>query len=135
MEKAEKNIQKRESTQIERPERTRSGKVYAPPVDIIESDNEILLLADMPGISEKSINVMLEQGVLTIEAILDEYHPEGMELSYQEYDFGDYQRSFSISDDIDREKIAATYKNGVLEIKLPKKEPVKPKKITVKTSD
>jgi len=59
---------------------------------------------------------------------------EGYELEYQEYEVGDYQRSFTLTEKINRDKIEATFKNGVLELHLPKAEPAKPKKISIKSS-
>lgn len=128
------SIQKREADTIQSSERTRSGKIFTPPVDIYETSDDIVVLADMPGVDEKSIDITLEQNVLTIEGRLDEVSPQGFNLGYWEYEIGDYQRSFTLNDTIDRDKIEANYKNGVLKLRLPKVEPAKPRKINVKTS-
>ncbi|MBD3226286.1 MAG: Hsp20 family protein [Caldithrix sp.] len=127
------SVQKREADTREVAERTRSGKVFIPAVDIFETNEAIFLIADMPGVDEKSININLEKNVLTIEGKVQHYEPEKMELAYAEYNVGDYQRSFNLSDSIDQDKIDATIKDGVLSVKLPKAEPAKPKTISVKT--
>lgn len=131
--KEKTDLQKREAEQVETVERTRSGKVFYPPVDIIETDEEILLLADMPGADKNSIDITLEKDVLSINANVYPPNMEGFELDYSEYEVGDYQRSFTLSDVVDQERIEASYKNGVLRVRLPKAEPVKPKKITIET--
>jgi len=112
-------------------EPTRDRKIYVPPVDIIENTDAILLIADMPGVDEKNVDITLEKGVLTISGIIEPDERAGYRITYAEYDIGDYQRSFSISDEIDNDKIRATVKDGVLRLTLPKAEPAKPKKIAV----
>ncbi len=112
-------------------EPTRDRKIYIPPVDIIENADAILLIADMPGVDEKNVDIILEKGVLTISGVIEPDEHAGYRITYAEYDIGDYQRSFSISDEIDNDKIRATVKDGVLRLTLPKAEPAKPKKIAV----
>lgn len=127
-----KAIQKQEVKEATTIERTKSGKVFIPPVDIYESENDIFLLADMPGVDPKTIDIMVENNVLTINAEVFNRQPEGFELACCEYETGDYQRSFTLSDTIDQNKIEAKYENGVLKVRLPKAEKVKPKKIEVR---
>ncbi len=127
-------IQKREKEGLEYVERTRAGKVFVPPIDIMETKDDIILFADMPGVDEKSIDITLEQDVLTIEGRVEPMVPEGFDLTYCEYEVGDFQRSFTLTVTIDRNKIEATYKNGVLELRLPKAEPAKSRKINVKVN-
>lgn len=124
-------VEKKESATIEKSERTRSGKVFIPNVDIIEKANEIILMADMPGVDEKSIDITLENKQLVIEGHITSDRPEGMTLQYAEYNIGDYYRAFTITDDIDRDKIVAKHENGVLNLHLPKAEAAKAKKISV----
>jgi HSP20 family protein len=125
------DVQKKETENVDRIERTRSVRVYAPNVDIIERKEDILLLADMPAADESSIDITLEKNVLTIYGKVEFQPPENMRLIQAGYGIGDYQRSFTLSDEIDREKIKATMKNGVLNLLLPKAAPLKTKKITV----
>jgi HSP20 family protein len=126
-----KTVQKQEAQEVSAVERTRSGKVFCPPVDIYERKNEIVLLADMPGVDPKTIDIMVEKNILSIKGEVFEQPPTSFELNYREYDSGDYQRSFTLSDTIDQNKIEAKYENGVLKLHLPKSENVKPKKIEV----
>ena len=128
----ENQIQKQESKDLQSAERTRWGKVFSPAVDILETTNELKLYADMPGVDQKSIHITIDQNVLTIQGDVDTTPVEGYQLEYQEYDVGDYQRSFTLTDTVDQDKITANYKNGVLELVLPKAEEAKPKKIEVK---
>ncbi|MCX8023517.1 MAG: Hsp20/alpha crystallin family protein [Syntrophorhabdaceae bacterium] len=126
-----KNVDKKEQRSSEQIERTRSTIVYTPKVDIIERKDDILLIADMPGVDESGVDITLEKDVLTIYGKVDTEMPEGLRLISAEYGIGDYQRSFTISSEVDREKIKATLNNGVLTLLLPKAEPAKTKKIKV----
>jgi len=127
-------VQKQESRDIKTAERTRWGKVFAPAVDILETAHELKIIADLPGVNKDSINITIDQDVLTLQGDVDSSPVEGYELEYREYDIGDFQRSFNLTDTIDQNKIEANYNNGVLELVLPKAEKVKPKIIEVKTS-
>lgn len=113
-------------------ERTRSGRTYVPRVDIYEADDETILLADMPGVDENSVDITLEKNILTIEGRVHFERPEGYDLVYKEYGVGDYYRTFALSDVVDRAKIGATVKNGVLRLSLPKSEAAKTRKIAVR---
>lgn len=86
----------------------------------------------MPGVDDKSIDITLEKNVLTIYGMVDAEIPENHRLYLSEYGIGDYQRVFTLSDEVDREKIQATVNNGVLKLILPKAEIAKTKKIPVK---
>src|SRR5215217_6525933 len=77
-------------------ERTRTGKVYTPVVDIYETKNSVVVVADLPGVDENSLDVSLEKGTLTIYGHVDPHLPAGYSLAYAEYGIGDFQRSFSI---------------------------------------
>ncbi len=115
-------------------ERTRNRRVYVPGVDIIENKDAIVLLADMPGIDEKSVHITLDNNLLTIKGTVDVDPFKGYTLAYAEYGIGDYERSFTLTDGIDQDHIDATVTNGVLRLVLPKAEPPKPKKIEVRAS-
>jgi len=106
-------------------------KTYAPAVDIFETANNILVIADMPGVDERSVDVTLEKNLLTIHGMVDSTTHDGLELAFSEYGVGDYQRAFSITDEIDRNNIKATVKDGVLKLVLPKSEKIKTRKIEV----
>jgi HSP20 family protein len=112
-------------------ERTRDRPAFVPRADIYETNEAIYLVADMPGADEHSVDITLEKGVLTINGYVEPAAPEGYTLAYAEYQVGDYQRSFSLSDRIDQEAIEAELKNGVLRLRLPKVSPIT-RKIAVK---
>lgn len=132
MAKEKTTVVKREAKDTEAVERARSVKVFVPPVDIYETEDDIFLEAEMPGTNEKSIDITLEKNILTLKGRVDLADPKDYELVYSEYETGDYQRSFTLNDTVDQERIEASYQNGVLKIRLPKAEPAKPKKIEVK---
>lgn len=113
-------------------EQTRSAKVYKPAVDIFEREGDIVLMADMPGIDGKSVDITIEKNVLTIYGkVAQDKGLDGYELVYSEYGVGDYRRQFSLSDGIDRDKIKATVKHGVLTLVLPKAATALSRKIAV----
>ncbi|PKL30175.1 MAG: heat-shock protein Hsp20, partial [Spirochaetae bacterium HGW-Spirochaetae-10] len=99
-------------------------QLYTPAVDIFENETSFILYADVPGADEQSVDITLEKDVLTINAKVNEEIPTGSKLRYAEYGVGDYRRSFTLGDRIDRDKIEATVKNGVLKLVLPRIEPV-----------
>ena len=127
------SVQKKESENVNKTERTRSGKVFTPATDIVETPDHITLSVDMPGVDEKNIHITLENNVLTIRGDVIQDSPDNYILLYSEYDNGDYYRSFTLSNKIDRDKIEAKYKNGVLRLYLPKAEELKPRQIKIKT--
>ena len=126
-------VQKQEEVPAEEMERTRSRRSFVPRADIYETDKEIFVLADVPGANENTIDITLEKNVLTINAYIEPTIPSGFDVAYAEYEEGDYQRSFRLSDEIDRDKIEATVTEGVLRLRLPKSQEAKTKKISVKT--
>ena len=129
-----KDMTKQEAQHPVETERTRVRKVYAPRVDIYETKDTIVLLADMPGLDEKSVDITLEKNVLTIAGDVGQANYKGYTRSYVEYDTGDYQRAFTISDEVDRDSIDAVVKNGVLKVTLRKAEKAKVKKIAIKAA-
>lgn len=126
------STQVQEKKSSESVESTHSRPVFAPAVDIYEKDRSLFLVADMPGIDEKSVSVDFEKGVLTIRGHAAEARPEGYRLIYREYAGGDFERKFSVPEDINVEKIEAAVKNGVLTLRLPYSPEPEPRKIQVK---
>jgi len=112
-------------------DRTKPRKVFKPDVDIIEEKEETVLTADLPGVDEKSLDITLEKNVITIRGRVETEIPAGCRLAYGEYEVGDYERAFSLSDEVDKEKIQATIKNGELKLVLPKATAVKARKIAI----
>lgn len=128
-------VQTQQEAPAEERERTRSRRQFIPRTDIYETDKEIVVLADIPGANEKSVDITLEKNVLSISAYVEPVIPSGFEVAYAEYEEGDYQRSFQLSDEIDRDKIEATVSNGVLRLVLPKAESARTKRIAIQTKE
>ena len=130
----EKEMELKEKKELKQStgESTRPGPVFIPAVDILENEREIVVLADMPGVDERSVDITLEKDVLTIYGKVEADTPEKHVLYFSEYGIGDYQRLFTLTDEVDRDKIQASVKNGVLKIVLPKAAAVKMRKIAVK---
>ena len=126
-------VQKQEEAPADEMERTRSRRSFVPRADIYETEKEIIVLADIPGANDKTVDITLEKNVLTINAYIEPAIPSGFDVAYAEYEEGDYQRSFRLSDEIDRNKIEAVVSEGVLRLRLPKIQEAKTKKIAVKT--
>lgn len=116
----------------EETERTREYRCFLPRTDIFEVDDDILVVLDMPGINENAIEITLEKDILIVKGFAQINDSGDYSLVLSEYDPGDYERSFRISNAIDRENIEAIYNNGVLKLVLPKAEETRTKKIDVK---
>jgi HSP20 family molecular chaperone IbpA len=114
-------------------ERTRDRPTYAPRVDIFETEDALEILADMPGVTKESVEVTLEQRVLSIRGRADISLPAELAPLYLEYRPGDYERAFTLSDAIDPAGIEARVRGGVLQLRLPKAGPAKRQRIEVKT--
>ena len=105
-------------------------RYVAPPVDIFETDDSIVVIADLPGVAKDGVDIRVEDSVLTIKGRAD-YNPTANMLR-GEFNLEGYFRQFQLSDEVDQERISAESKNGVLTINLPKAEKSKPKQIKVK---
>lgn len=128
---AETNLQKKENRgDVATAEVTR-GVTYSPPVDILESENELLLFADMPGVKESDVDIRFENGELTLHGRRAK-PPVPAAAWLWESQAGDFFRSFRITEQVSADKIWAELKNGVLKLHLPKSEAAKPRKIAVK---
>jgi HSP20 family protein len=115
----------------DRVEQTRDMPVYVPDTDIYETGEAVVVVADMPGVDEKHVDVDLEQGVLTITGSVEPERFEGYQLVVEGYRPGNYRRSFTLSNDVDVDGISARIKDGVLRIRLPKAKELRPRKIQV----
>ena len=113
-------------------EQMRPGPTFTPAVDIFENEKEITLLADMPGVRTKDLDIDLREDVLTLTGEVKSPEGPNERIVLREYRTGRYVRQFTLSDAIDQSKIDAELKNGVLRLVLPKAEKAVPKKITVK---
>jgi|UniRef100_A0A7V6A345 HSP20 family protein len=113
-------------------ERVRPGRVFIPAVDIFETPQALVLVADMPGVGGDNVILDLKENLLVIQGQVGPL-PEKETMLAQEYAIGDYYREFQVGELIDKDKIEATVKNGVLTLTLPKAEKAKPRRIEVKT--
>src|SRR5262249_33359356 len=112
------------------PEQTRGGIYFTPRVDIVETDKELTLYADLPGVRPDDVDLRYERGELLLHGRVQARHPErGFVLG--EYEVGDFYRVFTIHESIDAGRIAADFKNGVLIVHLPKVEQAQPKQIKI----
>src|SRR5262245_38155316 len=111
------------------PEATR-GLTFTPRVDIYETDQELVLLADLPGVRPEDVDLRYERGELILHGKVRP--PAGRTYLTSEYEVGDFYRAFSIHESIDHGRISAEVKKGVLTVHLPKAEPARPRQINVK---
>jgi len=125
----------RESVQPQSQEQgTLSGREsYTPPIDIHEGPEGLILEADIPGATEQGLHVQLEDNVLNLYARIDPLTPQEARLIHEEFRQGDYRRSFILSDEVDRERITAELKNGVLRLLLPKADRSRVRRIEIKS--
>lgn len=111
-------------------EHTRSDASYVPTVDIVERGDALVMYLDMPGAKPNSIDVDFNGGCLSIYGKVDA-RGQGANFLLREYGVGDFFRSFQVSEDIDAAAITAEYRNGVLEVRMPKADAIRPRKISV----
>jgi len=104
-----------------------------PAVNILEDDTGITVHADMPGVSKERLDVHIDSDSLSIEGKVDISMPEGMDAVYADVRSTRYQRSFALSSELDVENVEASLKDGVLILRIPKREEHKPRKIKVRT--
>lgn len=122
--------------QATRPAQELSQEGLSPLVDIYEGENEVVVVAEVPGASRDDVSVQVDKGVLTIEADAKFQTPDKSSARiYVGFEPGRFFRAFALSDEIDREKITASVSNGVLTVRLPKAEAAKSRKIEVKSAD
>lgn len=114
-------------------EETRSAEKYIKPaVNIVESEEGLTLTADVPGASRDTLDVNVEKGILTISAPVSRSIPGN--TNYREFELAPYYRQFTIPDGLDHEKAVASLSNGIMTLRIPKAESLKPRKIEIKVS-
>lgn len=111
-------------------ELTREGIYFTPTVDVCETEKELTIFADMPGVKTDGVDVELKEGVLSIQGKVPDTPQTGENL-LTEYRKGSYFRSFRVTESVDPSKIAASLSNGVLKVILPKHEKAMPRKIQI----
>jgi HSP20 family molecular chaperone IbpA len=112
-------------------ESTRERFLFSPPIDIFETDEGLVLHADLPGVSIKTLELQVQDNKLTLFGRVHPVIPPEARTVHQEYGIGDFLRSFILSDEVDHERITATMTNGVLKVVLPKAPQAKPRRIEV----
>ncbi len=127
-------VQEQEMVPESGTERIRDRTCFVPRADVYETEENVFVVVDMPGVGEENIDITLENNILTINGNSNLEIPDGYSLAFAEFEPGDYERSFRLTDRIDRDGIQATYKDGVLSLNLPKAEEAKVRKISVTTA-
>ena len=112
-------------------ESTVPARAFLPVTDIFETEQALTVVLKMPGVSKNSVDVRVEDDVLTIEGRLDFSKYDGLQPVYTEYNIGNYMRSFQIAGTIDQDGISADLRDGVMTLVLPKAEKAKPRRIAV----
>ena len=128
-----KELQAKEKVVVPAPaEQTKPGPVFTPNVDIFETDTEITMLADIPGVKAENLVIDLRDDTLTLSGEVKPIDRSDEEDILTEYTVGSYYRQFTLAEMIDQSKIDASLNNGVLRLTLPKVEKAMPRQITVK---
>jgi HSP20 family protein len=110
----------------------RTSRPWSPPVDIIETENELILKADVPDVDSKDIDIQVENQTLTLKGHRHFEKEDGSKGYHRiERSYGTFVRSFTVPTTVDTEKVQAEYRNGVLTIRLPKKEAAKPRQVKI----
>lgn len=107
--------------------------VFTPPIDIFETEEGLVLHADLPGVSVETLDLQVQDNKLTLFGRVRSTLPAGARPLHREYEEGDFLRSFILSDEVNHERISATMSNGVLKVVLPRASRAEPRKIQVST--
>jgi HSP20 family molecular chaperone IbpA len=132
MTEEKKDLTVAEKREIEtKKEHTTPLKRYLPATDIVETEKELLLYMDMPGVDKEKVSIKLEKGVLQVEGLIDSEPYSKLKPLYTEYNVGNYSRQFELSNKIDQANIEASMKDGVLSLVLPKVAEMQPRTIQI----
>jgi HSP20 family protein len=113
-----------------------ASRPWSPAVDIYETENDLVLKADLPDVDPKNVGIQLENGTLTLKGERKfEHEKNGKGFHRIERSYGSFVRAFSLPDTVDAENVKADYKNGVLTVTIPKKEVAKPRTINVQVNN
>lgn len=111
------------------------SRAFAPAIDVVENDDEFVITAELPGAKRDDITVELHDGVLTLRGEKKTERDEKRDHArYVERSYGSFSRSFSLPSNADGEKLAATFKDGVLSLRIPKREEAKPRTINIQSA-
>jgi HSP20 family molecular chaperone IbpA len=120
-------------TPSEREAAERDVRTVAPRADIFETDTAFVILADMPGVGPDGVEVTADRRTLTVRGRVSR-SPSNAELEHREFELADYHRAFTLTEDLDTDRIAGTLRDGVLRVEIPKSRRVQPKKIPVRAN-
>ena len=126
---AHDTLAKRDQAEVVRKERKEETVFFRPATDVFETSEAVFLRFDMPGVSKDHVDITVDKGTLTVTGHADK--EQTGQCVYRETRVGDYQRQFSLTEDVDVDKVTAEMDAGVLTIHVPKAEKAKPKKIKV----
>ena len=112
----------------------RESAAVLPPVDVVEDATGITLYADLPGVSKDKLALQVEADTLTIEAEVGLATPEGLAASHAEVQVPRYRRVFTLSKELDPEKISAEMNHGVLKLRIPKAQHAQPRKVQIQVN-
>jgi HSP20 family protein len=115
-------------------ERRAQRPVFVPPADIYETNDALVVMCELPGVASDDVDITLERRVLTIRGRGANQQHTGYQHVYTEYSVGDYERVFTLSEDIDRDRIEASATDGVLQLVLPKAPVARARKIELKSA-
>ena len=111
---------------------TDRGRRWMPPIDLVEAEDHFVLKADLPGLAEGDVNIEVQDGTLTISGERQAEHEQREKGWYRiERSFGSFNRSLTLPDGVDPDRIDASFANGVLEVRIPKPEERKPRRISI----
>jgi len=115
---------------------TDQGRRWVPPMDLVEAEDHFTLKADLPGLTEGDVSIEVQDGTLTISGERHAEHEQHERGSYRiERAFGSFNRSLTLPDGVDADRIEASFAHGVLEVRIPKPEERKPRRIAISGSD
>jgi HSP20 family protein len=126
----QKIVKRQESSPTVREEMRSQSRYLTPPVDIFETNENLVLIADMPGVEKDGLVINMEKGILTLKGEM-KLAKKG-QLLFHEFSSDNYYRQFKISEDIDMDKASADFDNGILTLTMPKSEAAKPKRIEIR---
>jgi HSP20 family protein len=128
----EQELQVQQKRELEKKrETTFPARMFVPATDIFETDQALTMMIEMPGVSKDTIEVKVEDDILTIDGRIDFSKYDGLQALYTEYNVGNYSRTFQLSNAIEQSAIKAELTDGVMRLTLPKAERAKPRRINV----
>ena len=115
---------------------TDQARRWVPPMDLVEAEDHFVLKADLPGLTEEDVNIEIQDGTLTISGQRNAEHEEREKGWYRiERAFGSFNRSLTLPDGVDADRIEASFSHGVLEVRIPKPEERKPRRISISSEN